>query len=410
MAKKRQQSKKQRNIEETEKWKNADWDYTEMVASNMMPFISPPLTGDTKIEYLKRIIKICPEYFPALVDLGCTLIQEDSNENGVKYIDKGLQSMRKHFPKKEWMAVYHTTCENLEKLWHFELAIQYYDQLLELEDDKANVYDSISYCYAYLGEFDKAFEYQKKAIELNKSNSKFYCNLGWIEMLRGNLTDAKAILEKSIKLDKNDKITSNNYGAVQRMIKDKKLHNWEEFLLRDIDEKYLEKLEDEDDMEEYGKQVSIYNANKMEAFRLYLLKKKTGSSSEKRNIISTLNVFFNFVSEIDGSSFFFYDDIDHINEYFKLIMHKFIFKMGDIDDEIFDDVYTSVLEFYKFLNSKKVITGYNNVKKKMLRLKPELSEKMHRYNEIRHNSDYTEEEKEEIREELFEGDHCWPFL
>ena len=41
----------------------------------------------------------------------------------------------------------------------------------------------------------------------------------------------------------------------------------------------------------------------------------------------------------------------------------------------FDNVYTSVLEFYKFLNSKKVITGYNNVKKKMLRLKPELSEK-----------------------------------
>ena len=33
---------------------------------------------------------------------------------------------------------------------------------------------------------------------------------------------------------------------------------------------------------------------------------------------------------------------------------------------------------------------------------------MLRYNEVRHNDDYTEEEKEEIREELFEGDHAWP--
>ena len=50
------------------------------------------------------------------------------------------------------------------------------------------------------------------------------------------------------------------------------------------------------------------------------------------------------------------------------------------------------------------------MKKEMLSLKSELREKMHRYNEVRHNPDYSEEEKEKIRDELFEGDHEWWFL
>jgi len=43
-------------------------------------------------------------------------------------------------------------------------------------------------------------------------------------------------------------------------------------------------------------------------------------------------------------------------------------------------------------------------------MKSELREKMHRYNNIRHDYTISEEEKEEIREKLFEGDHTWPFL
>lgn len=43
-------------------------------------------------------------------------------------------------------------------------------------------------------------------------------------------------------------------------------------------------------------------------------------------------------------------------------------------------------------------------------MKKELIDKMQRYNSIRHNDDMDEEEKEAIRDELFEGDHVWPFL
>jgi hypothetical protein len=39
-----------------------------------------------------------------------------------------------------------------------------------------------------------------------------------------------------------------------------------------------------------------------------------------------------------------------------------------------------------------------------------LIEKMERYNAIRHDGGLGEEEKEAIREELFEDDHLWPHL
>jgi Flp pilus assembly protein TadD len=72
---------------------------------------------------------------------------------------------------------------------------------MELESDKAAVYDSLCYCYSYLGEVEKAFETQKKALELCDSNPKFYCNMGWVELIRGNLDAAKIMLEKSLEGD-----------------------------------------------------------------------------------------------------------------------------------------------------------------------------------------------------------------
>lgn len=60
------------------------------------------------------------------------------------------------------MNAYYNTCEFLEKHFRFDLAIEYYNQLMELESDKAAVYDALSYCYSTLGEMEKAFETQHK--------------------------------------------------------------------------------------------------------------------------------------------------------------------------------------------------------------------------------------------------------
>ena len=92
-------------------------------------------------------------------------------------------------------------------------------------------------------------------------------------------------------------------------------------------------------------------------------------------------------------------------------MHKFIFKHKDVDNEIFNDIYMSLITFYGFLSQYKLLgkSEYKEFVGYIKGMKSELREKMHRYNKIRHDYTMSDEEKEDIREELFEGDHSWPF-
>jgi len=401
---------KKKSIENTDAWKTADWEYSGMIAQDMMPLLSAPIVGKKRIDSLKEIINLCPEYYPALIELGYRYIKKGKDEVGKKSIDKGLLSLKKHFSKKDLIDSYYSICEFFEKHLRFEMAIEYYSQLMDIESDKANVYDSIGYCYSYIGNFEKALETQQKVLELCDSNHRFYSNMGWIEMICGHLDAAKTMLEKSLELNQKDEITLNNFKALKQMRKSKKLKNWEAYLLRETDHEYLEKLEDEDDMEEYEKQVRMYNRDKIEAFKFDLVQNPNYTPAEKYDILFTLNYIFDLIRESYGSTFFFNDDIAGIQEYFQPIMHKVILKTGDIDEELFNGVYDALLEFYKFLAKRKVVSEYKSLEKEMLQLKQELMEKMLRYNEVRHNDKYTKEEKDDIREELFEGDAFWPFL
>ena len=136
------------------------------------------------------------------------------------------------------------------------------------------------------------------------------------------------------------------------------------------------------------------------------------SPDRKYDIMVLLEYIFEIIGEIQYDEYFLVEEIAFVSDDFKPIMHRFIFKTGDIDEGIFNGVFRALLKFYRFLVKHKLVSAadYNEMKEKMLELKPELLEKMRRYNEIRYNDDYSEEEKEDIREELFDGDHAWPFF
>ena len=404
---------RKRKIEDTDAWMAAELAYIDMVATNRMPLLRGPIEGEEKIEWLEEIVERCPEYFPALFDLASESIKDGNDDAGKGYIDRGLQSLREHFSSRDLIDAYYKICEFLEHYLRFELALEYYNQLLVIEKErkKPPVYDRIAHCYASLNDVEKAVEYQRRAIESNP-NSKFYSNMGWLEMIRGNLEEAERALKRAVKLDRRDNIAKKNYEICKTLLKSKKMHNWDDYLLREVDYDRLDELEEDDEWDEYKKVVVDYNQSRMEAFKRYLMRNPKYSAAERYDTLFSLWYIFDLVFNAYDDGYFLYDDIGVITDNFKCIMHKFIFKTGDIDDEIFDGVYNALLEFYKFLRKHELIEReeYKELKEEMERLKPELREKMHRYNEVRHNDDYTEEEKEEIRGELFEGDHEWPTL
>lgn len=411
-SKGRRKTRSKKNLEDTDAWASADLEYIELLASDRMPFFGPPLTGEGRIKRLKEILRTSPEYYPAIMELGKRYILMGKDDLARSRFEKGFLIVGKHFSLEDSIEGYYNVCEFLEERFRFRMALEFYERLMNIENNKAKVYDRMSYSHVWLGEYDRAFDNMQKSLELCDSNSKYYCNMGWVEMLRGNPAAAKTMLERSLELDESDNITKNNLDACKLLLDDKKLKNWENYLLLPVNRKYLSKLEDEEDWEEHDKQVRTYNASVSEAFKFELMRNTGYTSDEKYDIIFSLRYLFNLIEEIHESDSFLYDDIATVSDHFKPIMHKFIFKTGDINKEIFNGTYRALLEFYKFLSKRKVVTAsdYRELKKEMHELKPELIEKMQRYNEIRHDDDYTEVEKEDIREELFDGDHVWPFL
>lgn len=170
-------------------------------------------------------------------------------------------------------------------------------------------------------------------------------------------------------------------------------------------------MEDED-YETLEPLCADYNVSRMEAFKQILLTGDNYTAHQISEMSKTLVVFFRFVDQVMNRGLFLYEDIQNIHSSFEPIMHKFIFKHGDIDDEIFDEVYISLITFYGLLSQYKIVNrdDYKDFVKEINGRKSKLRQKMHRYNEIRHDYNMGEEEKEAIREELFKGDHAWPFI
>jgi len=245
----------------------AEFEYINLEATNRMPLFGGPIVGEEKVEYLEKIVEDCPEYYHALFDLGSENIKNGNDEASKEYIDRGLQSLREHFSSSDLIDAYHKICEFLEYYLRFELALEYYNQLLEIAKDKGSVYDRIALCYASLNDVDKAIAYQQRAIEVDP-NCKFYSNMGWLEMIRGNVEVAEKMLKKSVKLDKSDDIAKNNYEICKTMLKSKKMRNWDDYLLREVDYEKLDELKDEDDWEEYEKLVVDYNQLRMDALEV----------------------------------------------------------------------------------------------------------------------------------------------
>lgn len=101
-----------------------------------------------------------------------------------------------------------------------------------------------------------------------------------------------------------------------------------------------------------------------------------------------------------------------VHRNFKPIMHKFIFKFGDVDRETLENVFEALTAYYGFLASRRIVDAaeFKNFVRAILSVKGELIGKMEQYNAIRHDETMREEQKEVLREELFEGDHAWPHI
>ncbi|MGM0530350.1 MAG: hypothetical protein ACQER7_03250, partial [Bacteroidota bacterium] len=163
--------------------------------------------------------------------------------------------------------------------------------------------------------------------------------------------------------------------------------------------------------EEVDKLIADINFQRKLMFQLLTAPDHMYKDYPHPRLFSTLEPFFQFVSSLN-QSYHLNEDIDFFSDHFRAIIHKFIFKHADVDEEILQEIFDGILLFYGFLSEHEVIdkNKFLDFKEEISGMKSEMFRKMDRYNEIRHDYSISDEEKENIRDELFEGDHMWQML
>ena len=397
------------DVRNTKAWETAKWKYEELHTHTMIPLFGKQLSIEEIIERLEMILKECPQFYPALLDLALRRLALGGERLVEQQIEEGFNLMLELSESEHIDEELDIFLDNLEKLWRFDLSKYYLDILIERYPQNALFHDSLAHATARIGDVAGALPHIEKAVQLEPDNHHFKSNQGWLYLMAGNLKEADEALKSALFLNTDDEVVKGNLEIHKYLSK----HggNYFDYLLRPVEEEKLERLKDEEDWEEVDRMCDSYNNCRFEAMAQYFLQEKKDEIPRLADILATLREFFRFVRKVDQDEYL-NEDLDFIYEYFKPIMHKFIFKFGDIDHKMIEEIYETLLEYYEFLACKGLVSTkeFKRFRKKILGMKKKLIGKMRRYNAIRHNKDMDEEKKETIRDELFEGDHSWPFL
>lgn len=396
-------------VRNTKAWKAAKWEYEELNTHTLIPIFGKQLSPEEIIERLEMILKKCPKFYPALLDLALRRLAIGGDRSVERQIEEGFHLMLELAESENIDEELDILLENLEKLRRFDLSRHYLKVLIERYPHNALFHDSLAHATARMGDVNEALLHIGKAVQLEPANHHFKSNQGWIHLIAGNLKEAGEALETALLFDADNKLVKGNLEIYKYLTK----HggNYFDYLLRPVEEDKIDRLMDEEEWEEVDRMRASYNNCRFEAMAQSFLQGNKNKISRLPDILSTLGVFFEFVQKVDQDNHL-NEDLDFIHEYFKPIMHKFIFKFGDVDQQMIEEIYEALIGYYEFLVCRSLVSNkaFKRFQKKILGMKKVLIQKMQRYNAIRHNNDMDEEEKEAIRCELFEGDHEWPFL
>ena len=396
-------------IKNKKAWQRATWDYQQLGVDAMVPFLAGPLSQEEMIARLEKIVRKCPQFYPAILDLSLRKLSLGGDRSGEQEMEKGFHLMLELAEPHEIGKEIDILLDNLEKFWRLDLSKHCLEVLIKRYPENALYHDSYASVLGQMGEVDKALLHSEKAIRLEPKNQCFLSNQGWILLMAGDLEKAGPALESALALDSENDVTKGNI-EVYRFLTEQG-GTYFDYLLRPFDEQKMEELMDQEDWEEVDMMCASYDSSRFEAFAIDYLQNRMEATDRLPELMSTLRVFFQFVRKVD-QDVHLNEDIEFMDENFKPIMYKFIYKFGDVDKQMVEGIYTALLEYYGFLAAKKLIPAkaFRSFRQNILGIKKELISKMTKYNAVRHDDSVAAQEKEAIREQLFEGHHQWPFL
>lgn len=387
-------------------WRLAEDMYASMHARVLMPLLHDAPTEEEIRAELQKTIAKCPRFYPAVVDLAVRDLRAGDDAAGRQGLERGFELLLELSRDLEQEA--DTLIDNLNTIWRIDLSRTCLERLVERHPGSALYQDELAAAAARLGDLDTAFAAGARALEIVPHNAFYHSNLGWYHLMAGSLDEAARSLEQSLELDEANDVTQGNLHLLTYLRQQG--GTYFDFLLRPVDYEELDRLVEKEDWPTVDSLSSDYNTCRREALALEMLHR--GEVAGLPDLLASLDGFFRFVDGLSQDAYFLHEDVAFVGGHFKLIMHKLIVKFGDVDRGMIEGVCGSLLQFYRFLEQRELISpaALAPFVTDMAQLEPALIEKMERYNAVRHDDSLDEDEREEVRIELFDGDHVWPFI
>jgi tetratricopeptide (TPR) repeat protein len=269
-------------------------------------------------------------------------------------IDKGFRLMMDLADPMHHAENMDGIIENLEKIWRFDISRRLLNMLADHQSLGADLLDSLAHAEARLGDLDAALLHIKEAIKLAPKDYGFWANKGWHHLMKGELKDAELALKKALQIKPKDPVASGNLTIFQYLRRHGGTY-WN-YLERPLDLAEIERLIDQED-DQATELCEDFNACRIETFAQAALLKGGKDLSRLSDLLATLRSFFDFVAQIDSSGFFLNEDIAVISENYRAITHKFIFKYGDVDHEMMEEVWESLQAYYGFLAGRGIVVA-----------------------------------------------------
>ena len=132
---------------------------------------------------------------------GYNLILEGYSEDGLEK----LMPIADRYDK--WWNLLFMIGLGYRQLGQFDKAKEYFEKVIELEEDQVDTLNELGLCMVYMGEVEEALRNFSKAIELRPSDYEILCNRGMTYLQIRDIENARRDILKAYEIDSNDEIT-----------------------------------------------------------------------------------------------------------------------------------------------------------------------------------------------------------
>jgi hypothetical protein len=393
------------------RWREAEWMYEALCADRMLPLLNGPLSPDQLHARLQGIVDTCDRFYPAVLELGIRqLMSAATAAEGERLVDDGFRLLLELSKPDHLTEEVEAVVDNLERVWRFDLQARHLQTMVSRDPSDASWHDSLAHALAWLGELEAATREQAEAVRLAPDNPNLRNNQGFVHLALGRLGEARVELEEAARLDVETEVVEHNLRVLSYLEEHGGSHL--DYLLRPLDLEEVERLSEAEEWEEVDALCASYDSSRLQLLILAAMQGDEGQRRRLPDLVSTLSQLFRFVRQVRSDAYHLNEDVVWLTRHFQPLMHKFIFKHGDADGQLVEEVCDALLELYALLASRKVIRSADHraFVRVVRKLRPELVRKAESYRTVRHDPQVSTEERERIQDELFDGDHLWPGL